>query len=148
MCRQCFSDEWICASQDLAPNSTLVCFSIISMVCSYESGGGILHCATSAAFMLCVCVCITRLTAWIKILLLSFLNFVLLWLLIEVLFDKQQNNLELVSLDFWHAVSSRKEKKGQKKGPIYHFEMSDHQRKEADVTFFAQNSSPRFLHAK
>ena len=39
------------------------------------------------------------------------------------------------------------EKKGQKKGPIYHFEMSDHQRKEADVTFFAQNSSPRFLHA-
>lgn len=96
----------------------------------------------------CVCVCITRLTAWIKILLLSFLNSVLLWLLIEVLFDKQQNNLELVSLDFWHAVSSRKEKKGQKKGPIYHSEMSDHQRKEADVTFFAQNSSPRFLHAK
>lgn len=61
----------------------------------------------------------------------------------EVLFDEQQNKPELVSLDFWHAGSSRKEKEGEKGGQIYHLEMSDHHGKKQMLPF-PQNTPARF----
>lgn len=148
MCHPCSSDEWVCASQNLAPNLILVWFQITSVVLSQESGGRILPCPTRAAFIVsfCVYVCAHQMNNFYKNTPPVLPQFP--WPLREILLDEEQNNPELVSP---HFVVCRLFKEGggraEKRSNLLFSDVRP-PREEAGVTFLAQDASPTVLQGK